>query len=124
MLENYTEWITLCDELDRLSSAALCKVSFDLDAPFQYNGDSSVYAMVHTCLDGVKDKLFNPLGCTVRFDFVKIEFKLCLFLFNSVNLILIHGPVPNCHYSALIGARLVISSLFQSVCPALYIIIL
>lgn len=66
-LEDETEWFPICDTLDSLSTTALCKIAFDMDVPFKYNGDeAAVYNMVTTCFSGIKDKLFNPLGCTVR----------------------------------------------------------
>lgn len=67
-LEDESEWFPICDKLDSLSTTALCKIAFDMDVPFEYNGDeAAVYQMVNTCFDGIKDKLFNPLGCTLHF---------------------------------------------------------
>ena len=65
-LEDSTGWVAMCDKLDMLSTLALCKIAFDLDVPFNYQGDeAAVYKMIGTCFSGIKDKLFNPLGCTV-----------------------------------------------------------
>lgn len=65
-LESEPEWFPICDTLDHLSTTCLCKIAFDMDVPFDHNGDqSAVYQMVNTCFEGIKDKLFNPLGCTV-----------------------------------------------------------
>lgn len=64
-LEGSTDWIAICDKLDMLSTLALCKIAFDLDVPFNYQGDEAMYKMIGTCFSGIKDKLFNPFGCTV-----------------------------------------------------------
>ncbi|KAL5261834.1 hypothetical protein ACHWQZ_G007514 [Mnemiopsis leidyi] len=66
-LESETEWFPICDTLDHLSTTCLCKIAFGMDVPFDQNGDqTAVYQMVNTCFDGIKDKLFNPLGCTLH----------------------------------------------------------
>ena len=65
-LQTQTEWFPISDQLDKLFTTCLCKIAFDRDVPFTYGEDTHVYRMVQTCFDGIKDKLFNPLGCTVR----------------------------------------------------------
>ena len=79
-LEDESEWFPICDKLDSLSTTALCKIAFDMDVPFEYNGDeAAVYQMVNTCFDGIKDKLFNPLGCTVGYFEIMLQFVTLLF---------------------------------------------
>ena len=59
----------ICDELDMLSCYSLSKIAFDMDIPFVYSDEhgeeQQLYRLVNDCFQGVKDKLFNPIGCTV-----------------------------------------------------------
>lgn len=106
-LEGSTDWIAICDKLDMLSTLALCKIAFDLDVPFNYQGDEAMYKMIGTCFSGIKDKLFNPFGCTLHFKKVQDVRKAAKslrevgenFIRETYDKIRNGEPLPNCMFS-------------------------
>lgn len=81
-MTNYSEWINICDEFDRLTASSLCKISFDMDVSFKFDGsNNNIHKMVTTCFQGIADKLFNPIGCTVSITRSQTLFDPCILIY-------------------------------------------